>query len=189
MALLGFFRNKMFHMSKMIRKYYIVFFVIPIFRVDFNISETNITNISIGQDRIDSFYCGLLSEKVDTIFLYKEINLNTGTRGLIIWNKNNEVHGVKWVTNNIGETSSGMAINCGVKLKSILDKYFDNINEIKPYSKSPLETMHDFEIVIQSNLGGKSKKIGFLNSQLIYDKEFLSEVTKLCKGIIYIDEE
>lgn len=174
-------------MSK-IYDHLMVFSLVFMFGADFSIRETNISSMPIQQDRIDSFYCDLLCKKIDTIFQYKELNQNTGIRGVIIWKKNNEVHGVKWISNRIGETSSEIVITDVVKLNALLDEYFKNINETIPYSRSSLETMHDFDIEIQSNLCGKSKKITLLNSQIINDKEFLSGVTKLCKSMIYDNE-
>lgn len=135
--------------------------------------------------RINGFYDSLVKLKTDNILLYKEINTPSGNKGLIIWKNENCLHGVKF-TEDIFEGCKEERISANnQKLGLIGLKFFYGGDKNYSVTKSKIEAMHDFKIEIRAIVNGKEIKSEFFDSSVWNKSEFLPEISRLCKDIIY----
>jgi len=133
-------------------------------------------------DKIDSFYEVLRSSHVDTILVYKQLNYNTGVKGIVIWKKAGLLKGyIMWLSNSPNDKFA----NSTKKIEDAIKIYFDDAKSVEDLPPSDIELTHDVEIDMQSYLNGTEKKYRFNASQTLNRKERLAQVANLCYEIIF----
>jgi hypothetical protein len=134
---------------------------------------------------IDNYYDSLVGLKTGNILLYKELNTPSGDKGLIIWKDKNCVFGVKFTEYALEGCKKEEISPDNQKLGLIALKFFYSGEKDYSVTKNKIESMHDFKIEIRALVDGKEMRKDFFDSSVWNKSEFLPEIARLCKDIIY----
>jgi hypothetical protein len=136
-------------------------------------------------DYIDSFYQQIIKLRSANVMLYKELNIMTGTKALIIWQQFDSLYAVKFIGKEDDYRIPKNVDKSNWKVQYVVKEYFTNFNSMDSIPPTKLESMHPVPVIIRSFINGIDKKFEFEIDAILNNPQTLAKISSLCNDIIF----